>query len=218
MTELNEKARNLLSDGGYLGDGETHDGLWFLGFRGGGETGPELQKWWKPDGTEDKTDQSTISLFESIFSAAVSRTEKNCVRYENEHLWHAGSGTAHINLFPIEGPGTEGVTDEEWDKYGFKSNPEYEETVRSVRFPQILKDIKSKEPAAVICFGITWEKEYRQCLGLENAKCTGDEKKRIRIFEDRKILIMNHFGHNWITQYDRLTVVKKLAEWKVQIP
>jgi hypothetical protein len=227
MTNLSDQAQRLLLRDGFLGDGETHGGLWFLGFRGGGETHPDpnvqtdskSSKWWQPSGNEDHTSRSTITLFESLFSAAVSKTKKNTVLYESENLWRAGSGTAHINLFPIEGPGTDDHSDEQIRKFGFDSNLQYQNKVRTVRFSEILNDIKSKVPAAVICFGKTsWTPVYRQCLGLEMDDPSTDKEKRFFIFEDRRILIMNHFAKGWITQYDRLFVVQKLAEWKVQIP
>jgi hypothetical protein len=225
MTNAKGLGQGMLRRDGFLGDGETHGGLWFLGFRGG-KTDPvpnigtegSLSKWWQPDGTGDPTTRSTISLFESMFAAAVSKTEKNSILYEAANLWHAGSGTAHINLFPIEGPGSNDNSDEQCRNFGFVSSSQYQNEVRTVRFSDIRNDIKSKEPAAVICFGRSWKEDYRLCLDLKNDKSSEDCKERFIIFEDRKILIMNHFAMGWITPYDRFFVAKKLAEWKVQIP
>jgi hypothetical protein len=224
---LSERARRLLSCDGFLGDGVTEGGLWFLGFRGGGKTdpGPSLTpdssspKWWQPTGKEDLTSRSMISLFESMFAAAISKTGKNAVHYENENLWRTGSGTAHINLFPIEGPRTTEHSDDQCRKYGFESNERYQKEVRTVRFREIRNDIKSKNPAAIICFGRhTWADAFKECLALESDAARSDDKGRFIIFDDRKILIMNHFANNWITQYDRLFVIKTFMEWKVQIP
>jgi len=102
-------------------------------------------------------------------------------RYIEEQLWRTDSRTFHSNLFPLGKKSFADWPDHYAGLFGFgKRNPkEYEEKVRSDRFPKLFELWKLQKPRATICFGKACWEDFELLLHINHESAKAYDKPQI---------------------------------------
>lgn len=213
-----------------LGWGDPIGGIWFVGYREGSihdlndlDWLPNLEylnrnPWSTCIKMTVRPEKSLIGFVESAIASSVSKTNHIAIDYEFSALWQPNSSTCHMNLLPLGKPGSDEYDDDYIMKFGFQSRSDFYERVFKERYPLVQKQIELCHPKAIICFGKQWWPEYEKvfCTGVDLPH--SDTLSRTKIYNDKRLILVNHFSNGNITQYDRLEIVKCLRKWKVSIP
>jgi hypothetical protein len=224
--------KNFAIASNYLGWGEPHGGLWFVGLEEASPwTEQDLQR--LQDAAEFSPHTADLDLASlgrkgSAVRSLTSRIAHQCSEsyanrtrqeYFKEQFWRPGCKLLQLNFYPLGKSSWADWPSEYEVLFGLtqKDRAEYERMVKLDRFARINARWKSYCPQAVICFGkVAWN------VAVEVFDLSDDSASslapNVRAYPTPRVILTPFFSYRQISGSDADVIGRQLKEWGVKLP
>jgi hypothetical protein len=231
----------FLAANAYLGWGEPHRGVWFVGleeadgwfdlpadeivrrYRALGEVSPATtQRDFAALGPAGRSIRHTTSrILSAVSERAQAEPASERWRWYHDHqLWAAGSMTFQANLYPLGKPsrGSWPATFEDLFGFGPDDRERYRQAVAETRWPRLRARRDEDHPAATICFGGEAWADFRTIFRVTSTPRQLAEGK-IHVHDAERVILTYFFSYGHVTNSDADAIGALLRDdWKVRVP
>lgn len=231
----------FLAANAYLGWGEPHRGVWFVGleeadgwfdlpadevvrrYRALGEVSPATtQRDFTTLGPAGRSIRHTTSrILSAVSERAQAEPESERWRwYHDNQLWAPGSMTFQANLYPLGKPSRASWPSSFEGLFGFgpDDRERYRQTIADTRWPKLRARWEYDRPTATICFGGEAWPDFRTVFGVSSTPRQLSNGK-IQIHDAERVILTYFFSYGHVTNTDADAVGAVLRnDWKVRIP
>jgi len=207
----------------WLGWGDPHGGLWFIGVEEGTTFTEQIvsSRRGRFQFVEDERNRNSPVALRTANVVCRLTGNGSTRQYRNSRMGHRGSGVFNGNLFPLGKPSLADWPKEYGNLFGLtRSGYQARHGLLAARRHQLFRGLRRRSrPQAIICFGKAYWQEFEDLFVSNPSQAVHVDKHEMRVYKSDRVVLTPHFSRGSLmpnTALDHL--VEILKRWSVTLP